>query len=82
MEVSRDDYQQLVLKEIAHLVMTDTEPVKLHYGSGTNTAKQLKILSRQYGVSERKLAASAVQLMFTCFLKPGSDILGKEKKGE
>lgn len=70
MEVTKDDYKQLVLKELRHLRETDTEPVKVHFGSGTDTAKQLKVLSRQYGVEPRKLVASAVQLMFTCFFSP------------
>lgn len=78
MRINKDDYKQLVLTEIRHLRETDTQPVKIYFGESTTTAKQLKVMSRQYGVDTRRLVESAVQLMFTCLLTPVDNISESE----
>lgn len=61
-------FKQLVLSELAEMIAQD-EAIRVSFAPGTETHRQLKILSNMRGVKPRDIVSSSVRVFFTAVME-------------
>jgi hypothetical protein len=68
MQDTEAQFVRMVMRELAHMA-SDQKPIRLSWNAGTETHRQLLILSAQKQVEPRTIVEAAVRVFFTAWMR-------------